>query len=157
MHFHHRFLPNRLFWNIGCYFGGNSSYMIKPIFAVIGLTGLITGSYFGSTKLGLRTEGWQQVTFQVSGKPNFDAVGRNLYTTDGTRLIVTEISLGKGSGHRVTADVRVTNRLALSLFPTRMVRSYAIDRKAVERAVREATGYHPGKFEPSEKEWVAVN
>ena len=131
--------------------------MIKPIFAAIGLTGLFTGSYFGSTKLGLRTEGWQRVAFEVAEKPCYDAVGQNLFTPDGTRLIVTEIRRRQGGGHLVAADVRVTHRLALDLFPTRMVRSYAIDRKAVERVVREATGQVPGRFEPSGKEWVAVN
>jgi hypothetical protein len=130
--------------------------MIKPILAAIGLTGLFAGSYLGSTRLGLRTEGWQQVKFEVPGKPSFDAVGQNLYTTDGTRLIITEIRRA-GNGHIVAANVRVTRRLALAPFPTRMVRSYAIDRKAVERTLREATGFTPGKFEPSGKEWVAVN
>jgi hypothetical protein len=131
--------------------------MIKPFFAAVGLIGLFTGSYFGSTKLGLRTEGWQQVTLEVPGKPSFAAVGQNCYTTDGTRLIVTEIRRGKDGGYVVKADVTVTHRLALSLFPTRMVRSYSINRKAVTRAVHEAAGYDPGKFEPSEKEWVAAN
>jgi hypothetical protein len=131
--------------------------MIKPFFAAVGLIGLVTGSYLGSTRLGLRTEGWQQVALEVPGKPSFAAVGQNCYTVDGTRLIMTEIRRGKGGGYVVTADVRVTQRLALSLFPTRMVRSYSLDRKAVERAVREAAGCDPGKFEPSEKEWVPAD
>ena len=131
--------------------------MIKPFFAAVGLIGLFTGSYFGSTKLGLRSEGWQQVTLDLPGKPSYEAVGQNRYTTDGTRLIVTEIRRGHGGGYVVKADVRVTKRLALALFPTRMVGSYAIDRKAVERTIREAAGCAPGKFEPSGKEWVAAD
>ena len=131
--------------------------MIKPIFSALGLVGLFTGSYFGSTELGLRSEGWHEVSFEVPGRPSFDAVGQNLYTPDGTKLIVTAISHGKGGGHVVEANVRVTNRLALCLFPTRMEQSYALDRKAVERVVLQATGYAPGRFEPSEKEWVVVN
>lgn len=131
--------------------------MIRHVFATIGLIGLATGSYFGSTQLGLRTEGWHEVALEVPGRPSFAALGQNLYTTDGTRLFLTSIAPAGHGKHVVQASVRVTNRLALSLFPTRMVRSYAIDRKAVERAVKQATGYVPDKFEPSAKEWVRVD
>ena len=102
-------------------------------------------------------EGWREVSFEVPGRPSFAAVGQNLYTPDGTKLIVTAINPGKGGGHVVEANVRVTHRLALCLFPTRMEQSYALDRTAVERVVLQATGYAPSRFEPSEKEWVVVN
>jgi hypothetical protein len=131
--------------------------MIKPTIAALGLIGLFTGSYFGSTKLGLRTEGWQVVHFEVPGKPSFASVGQSLYDSDGTKLMVTSIARNKAGNYVVEAEVRVTNRLALSLFPTRMEKSYAMNKKAVQRAVLQALGVPADRFEPSEKEWIAIN
>ena len=131
--------------------------MIKPTIAVLGLIGLFTGSYFGSTKLGLRTEGWQAVHFEMPGKPSFSPVGQSLYDSDGTKLMVTSIARNKAGNYVVEAEVRVTNRLALSLFPTRMEKSYAMNKKAVQRAVLQAVGAPADRFEPSEKEWIAID
>ncbi|MCW1914577.1 hypothetical protein OJ996_13390 [Luteolibacter sp. GHJ8] len=131
--------------------------MIKTSIAAIGLIGLFTGSYYGSTKLGLRTEGWQNVRFEVADKPSFAAVGQYLYDSDGTKFMVSAICPNKTGDHVIEARVRVTNRLALNLFPTRMEKSYAMNKKAIERAVLQAAGVDTGHFEPSEKEWIAVD
>lgn len=131
--------------------------MIKPTIAALGLIGLFTGSYFGSTKLGLRTEGWQVVHFEVPGKPSFASVGQSLYDSDGTKFMVSSIARSRAGTYVVEAEVRVTNRLALRLFPTRMEKSYAMNKKAVRRAVLLAVGAPADRFEPSEKEWIALD
>ncbi len=118
--------------------------------------GLVTGSYFGSTALGLRTEGWREVTVEVGQMPSYERVGQNVFTPDGTRVILTSIApMGRGGSYRVTAQVQVTERLALEVFEGRMARSYAMDRTAVERTVKEAVGVDAGKFQASRKEWLA--
>jgi hypothetical protein len=61
-----------------------------------------------------------------------------------------------GGKYLITAEVQVTERLALELFQGRMVRSYAMDRAGVERTLREAVGVDAGKFRPSEKKWHPV-
>lgn len=130
--------------------------MIKKSLAAIGLIGLFTGSYYGSTKLGLRTEGWQDVRYEVEGEPSYDSVGQYLYDTDGTKFMVSSICPNKMGAHVIEARVRVTNRLALNLFSKRMEKSYTMNKKAIERAVLQAAGVSAGRFEPSEKEWIAV-
>jgi hypothetical protein len=133
--------------------------MIKPLLMGLGTAGLISGSYLGSTQLGLRTEGWREVTVEVSKLPSYDRVGQNLYTPGGTRVIlssITPLEGNYGGRYSIRANVRVTNRLALNPFPIRMVRSYAMDQIAVERSIREAVGADPGKFQPSQREWHPV-
>ncbi|WP_367871482.1 hypothetical protein [Luteolibacter sp. Populi] len=130
--------------------------MIKTILMGLGAAGLVSGSYFGSTQLGLRTETWREVVVEVSETPSFDSLGQNLFTPDGTRLILTSIRpAGEvyGGKHRIRANVKVTERLALDVFRSRMVRTYSMDRVAVERTVREAAGLATGKFQPSEATW----
>ncbi|WP_035612257.1 hypothetical protein [Haloferula sp. BvORR071] len=113
----------------------------------------------GSTQLGLRTEGWREVTVEVAKPPSYEQVGQNLFTPDGTRIILNSITPGDGNyggKHFICANVRVTNRLTLNPFPLHMVSSYAMDQVAVERTVREAVGADPGKFQPSQREWHPV-
>lgn len=133
--------------------------MIKATLMSLAGAGIVTGSYFGSTQLGLRTEAWREVTVEVAQPPKYDRVGQNLFAPDGTRLMMSSIrpiNGNYGGKYLITAQVRVTERLALQPRQGRMARSYAMDRGAVERTLREAAGVDPGKFQPSEKEWHAV-
>lgn len=143
-----------LIWNRGCSSRGISSVMIKATLMGLAAAGLVTGSYFGSTALGLRTEGWREVAVEVGQVPDYERVGQNLFAADGTRIILSSIQR-VGGKYRVTAQVQVTERLALEPFQGRMARSYAMDRTSVERTVKEAVGVDPGRFEPSRKVWLA--
>jgi hypothetical protein len=133
--------------------------MIKVTLMSLAGAGIAIGSYFGSTELGLRTEAWREVTVEVAQPPKYDRVGQNLFTPDGTRMLVSSIQpAGENYGGKylITAQVRVTERLTLQPQRGRMARSYAMDRGAVERTLREAAGVDPGKFQPSQREWHPV-
>lgn len=133
--------------------------MIKATLMSLAGAGIVTGSYFGSTQLGLRTEAWREVTVEVAQPPKYDRVGQNLFAPDGTRLMMSSIrpiNGNYGGKYLITAQVRVTERLALQPHQGRMARSYAMDRGAVERTLREAAGVDPGKFQPSQREWHEV-
>jgi hypothetical protein len=133
--------------------------MIKATLMSLAGAGIVIGSYYGSTKLGLRTEAWQEVTVEIAQVPKYDQVGQNLFAPDGTKMILNSIRPAGGNyggKYLITAQVRVTERLALEPFQGRMARSYAMDRTAVDRTLREAVGVDPGKFQPSEREWHPV-
>jgi len=130
--------------------------MIKPTLAATGLISLFAGSFYGSTELGLRSTGWREIEVKVASRPSYSEVGKNLFTNDGTKLLVTSIKRGKGAQHMIRAKVQVTERKALSLFPLRWSRSFSMDQAAAERTVLEAAGISPGAFVPSTPKWHAV-
>lgn len=133
---------------------------IKATLAFIGVLSLFGGSYYCSTQIGFRTEGALDLKFKASRSPIYDAVGRNLYSHDGTKLMVTAITRErgtKGTGtHVIHASVKGTHRYALQLFPTRMVHSFSMNRQAVERTVLEAAGMPQTEFVSTEREWHVI-
>lgn len=117
---------------------------------------LAAGSYYCSTEIGLRTNGWTDVVVSTAKVPSYAPVGQNVFSADGTKLLVTSISRVAGQDgmkHEIHASVQGTHRYALQLFPTRMVHTFSMDRKAVDRAVLESAGITGGQFEASRKEW----
>lgn len=133
--------------------------MIKATLMSLAGAGIVNGSYYGSTQLGLRTEAWRELTVELSQPPKYDRVGQNLFAPDGTRMVLSSIQPAGpnyGGKYLVTAKVEVTERLALELFERRMARSYAMDQVAVERTIREAVGVDAGKFRASQREWHPV-
>jgi hypothetical protein len=132
---------------------------MKPVLAFFGALAVTVGSYFGSTQLGLRTEGSLDVQIDASKSPSYAAVGQNLYTADGTTLLLTSITRDRattGGKHVIHAKVKGTHRYALQLFPTRMVHSFSMDRQAVERTLREAAGEPQGQFVATDRQWHVV-
>lgn len=132
---------------------------MKPALAFFGALTVIVGSYFGSTQLGLRSEGTLDVQVEASKQPSYAAVGQNLYTQDGTKLLLTSITRPdgtKGSKHVIHAKVKGTHRYALQLFPTRMVHTFSMDQGSIERTLKEATGEEPGTFIASNRQWHLV-
>jgi hypothetical protein len=132
---------------------------MKPVLAFFGALTVIVGSYFGSTQLGLRSEGTLDVQVDASRIPSYSAVGQDLYTADGTRLLLTSITRPngtKGGKHVIHAKVKGTHRYALQLFPTRMVHTFSMDRGAIERTLREAVGETPEAFVAADRRWHVV-
>ncbi|QJE95861.1 hypothetical protein [Luteolibacter luteus] len=132
---------------------------MKPVFAIFGALTVTVGSYFGSTQLGLRAEGSLDVQVEASRSPSYAAVGHDLYTADGTKLLLSSITRPngtKGSKHMIHGTVKGTHRYALQLFPTRMVHTFSMDQEAVERALLEATGEPQGPFVASNRQWHVV-
>jgi hypothetical protein len=132
---------------------------MKPVLAIFGTLIVIVGSYFGSTELGLRSEGTLDVQVEALKTPSYAAVGQDLYTADGTKLLLTSITRPngtRGGKHVIHAKVKGTHRYALQLFPTRMVHTFSMDRSAIERTLREAAGEAPGAFVASDRQWHVV-
>ena len=132
---------------------------MKQALVILGSLAIFGGSYYCSTQIGLRTNGSLDVQFEAPKPPVYTAVGQNLYSQDGTKLMVTSISREsgmKGSKHVIRASVKGTHRYALQLFPTRMVHTFLMDKKAVERTVLEAVGTPPGDFIASSREWHQI-
>jgi hypothetical protein len=130
--------------------------MMKPLLVLSAVPLLAAGSYYCSTEIGLRTTGWTDVVVDTTKVPSYAPVGQNVYSADGTKLLVTSISRVSGENgmkHEIHASVQGTHRYALQLFPTRMVHTFSMDRKAVDRAVLEAAGVPSGQYEASHQEW----
>lgn len=133
---------------------------MKPFLVLFGAASIVTGSYFGSTQLGLRSEGALDVQVELPRKPRCEPVGQNLYTQDGTKLLVTSVTRDRtsmGTKHVIHASVRGTHRYALQLFPTRMIHTFSMDRQAIERTLREAAGEARGEFVATDRQWHVVN
>jgi len=132
---------------------------MKPALAFLGALVVFGGSYLGSTQLGLRTEGFLDVQVEASKLPSYAAVGQDLYTPDGTKLLVTSITRersAKSVKHVIHASVKGTHRYALQLFPTRMVHTFSMDRQAIERTLLEAAGMPQGEFVATTRQWHLV-
>lgn len=132
---------------------------MKPALATLAILALTGFSYYGSTQLGLRTEGSLDIQVEAPKLPRYDSVGRNLYSHDGTKLLMTAIERRKGPNgtkHVIHASVKGTHRYALQLFPARMVHTFSIDRKAAERTILEAAGVPQGRFIPTSRRWELV-
>ncbi len=132
---------------------------MKRALAILAFLALTVGSYYGSTQLGLRTEGSLDIQVVSPKLPDYDATGRSLYSQDGTRLLVTSVERRRGPDgmkHVIHASVDGTHRYTLQLHPTRMVHTFSMDRKAVERTILEAVGVPQGEFVATNRRWEIV-
>lgn len=114
--------------------------MIKPVLALFAAVSMAATSYHVSTSVGLRFSGEHEVVIDLPGKPRHPPVGDNLFTPDGSRLLVTGISGFGGGEHQVHTKVSGTHRYALAMFPARIIHSFEMDLPAVEWTVMRATG-----------------
>lgn len=115
-------------------------------------------SYHVSTSVGLRFNGEHEVVIDLPEKPRRPPVGEQLFTPDGSRLLVTGVS-GLGSrDYQVRTNVSGTHRYSLAMFPTRMVHSFEMNLPAVEWTVLQATGAEAGPFprDPGQQ-WHELN
>ena len=132
---------------------------MKRLLALLAIHTLLGSSYYCSTQIGLRTDGSLEVLIESPQPPAYEAVGRSLYSQDGAKLLVTSITHERGAEgirHIIRASVRGTHRYALQLFPTRMVHSFSMDRKAVERTLLEAAGIPQGEFVATNRQWEII-
>ncbi|MCW1885585.1 hypothetical protein OKA04_12670 [Luteolibacter flavescens] len=113
--------------------------LFKPTLATLGVSALIVTCTYVSTEVGLRSEGWHEVTVEMPRNPGYGTVGQSLFTPDGSKVLVTAVTKENGK-HLVHAKVEGTHRYALALFPTRWEHSFAMDTPSLEWTVRQASG-----------------
>lgn len=116
--------------------------LFKPVLFALGAGALVTTSYYVSTEVGLRSEGWHEVSVEMPRSPGYAAVGQSYSTPDGSKLLVTAVTRHEGK-YTLHAKVQVTHRYALAMFPTRWEHTYSMDMPSVEWTLRHQAGGLP--------------
>ena len=120
--------------------------------------GIFTTSFFVSTQVGLRSEGWHEVTLDLARNPGYAAVGRTYSSPDGSKVMVTGISGTERGKPQVSANVYGTHRYALALFPLRWEHSFEMDRPALDWTLRQATNQPPAALDHAVgRQWHVLN
>jgi hypothetical protein len=130
--------------------------MSKSFLAVVGVAVLAGSSFYVSTRVGLQTEGWHEVTVAMPRNPGYASVGQTFCTPDGSKLLVTSVRREEGK-HVVDAKIQGTHRYLLGLFPLRLDHSFAMDRQSMEWTIRQACGSTAPLGRPEGREWHELN
>jgi len=130
--------------------------MSKSFLAVIGVAALVGSGFYVSTRVGLQTEGWYDVTVEMPRNPGYASVGQTYSTPDGSKVLVTSVRREQGK-HVIHARVQGTHRYALALFPVRCEHSFAMDQPSMEWTLRQACGSTAPLDRPCGREWHVLN
>ena len=128
----------------------------KVLSASLGLASLFAASYHVCTEVGLRTEGWHEVTVELPRHPGYAAVGQSFATPDGSKVLVTAVTRERDR-YRIHANIHGTHRHALSLFPVRWQHAFAMDMPGLEWTLQRIAGTPPAPHLPAGRQWHVLN
>jgi len=131
--------------------------LFKPALVALGAGTLIASSFYISTEVGLRSQGWHDVTVEMPRNPGYAAVGQSYFTPDGSKVLVTAVTRHDGK-YVLHAKVQGTHRYALAMFPPRCEHCFAMDTPSLEWTLRQASGQSPAPLNQAVgRQWHVLN